>query len=776
MVSCISLGRHVRTPGGSHDAARDRRGNEVAAGVFLHGSRMSRTQALDRLCERYHIAPAYRDIWGNRHEVSEETQRALLGAMGVATDSDEHMQQALERVEVEDWGRPLPPVHVAREGEDCIRLEIAVRADRAGHGHRWTLTEEDGGRREGRFRPADLQQEGQRMLDGQAWERRVLPLPDARSGGYHRLELQDLEMPDAGIASMSLIVVPADCYRPQAVSGGQRVWGLNIALYALRSTRNWGIGDFTDLTRVVEFAAAAGAGLVGLNPLHALFLHNPDHASPYSPSSRQFLNVLYLDVEALADFAECDAAQHQVRDRVFQERLDRLRRSELVDYPGVAGVKMTVLETLYRHFRQEHLQRGDERAEAFARFRRSRGDALRLHALYEAIQESLHRADPAVWGWPAWPKSYRHPKSGAVAAFAAQNAKRMGFYEYLQWQAHVQLQTVGHRAFELDLGLGLYQDIAVSVDVGGAEVWANQELYVLEGRIGSPPDDFNLEGQDWGLPPWNPEMLRDRGYAPFIKTLRENMSTAGVVRLDHVMSLMRLFWVPSGMSPREGGYVSYPFQDLLGILALESQRNRCLVVGEDLGTVPEEVREALRPMGVLSYRLLYFEKADDGNFRTPADVATQALIATSTHDLPTLSGYWEGLDLALRDRLHLFPTDKHREDQVIGRAEDRARLLVALEKEGLLPAGLSVQAVPEGEMTVDLAVSIHRFLARTPAMVMMAQMEDVLGQREQINLPGTTDERPNWRHKLGLGLEQWEREPRVLAILSALTEERAAIT
>lgn len=751
-------------------------GHVVVAVVFLRGSCMSDPELLDRLSERYHIAPEYRDIWGNRQQVSEETQRALLGVMGVATDSDQHMQQALERAEAEDWGRPLPPVHVAREGEGCIRLDITVRAESAGHWHRWTLTEEDGGRREGRFRPSDLEQEGQRMLDGEVRERRILSLPDDRPGGYHRLELQDLEMPGEGISSMSLIVVPADCYRPQAVSGGQRVWGLNIPLYALRSSRNWGIGDFTDLIRVLEFAAQAGVDLVGLNPLHALFPHNPSHASPYSPSSRQFLNVLYLDVEALPEFAECDAAQHQVRDRVFQQRLDRLRGSELVDYPGVAGAKMTVLETLYGHFQKEHLDRGDERAEAFAGFRRSRGDALRLHALYEAIQESLHRADPSVWGWPAWPEPYRHPESEAVAAFATEHAERTGFYEYLQWQAHAQLRRAGHRAFELGLALGLYQDIAVSVDVGGAETWANQELYVLEGRIGSPPDDFNLDGQDWGLPPWNPEMLRDCGYAPFIKTLRENMSTAGVVRLDHVMSLMRLFWVPAGMSPREGGYVSYPFQDLLGILALESHRNRCLVVGEDLGTVPDEVREALRPMGVLSYRLLYFEKADDGNFRTPADFATQALIATSTHDLPTLSGYWEGLDLELRDRLHLFPTAKHREDQIIGRAEDRARLLVALEKEGLLPAGLSVQAVPEGEMTVDLAVSIHRFLARTPAMVMMAQMEDVLGQREQINLPGTTDERPNWRHKLRLDLEQWEREPRVLAILNALREERAFIT
>ncbi len=733
---------------------------------------MNAAALLDQLCAHYHIAGDYQDIWGHRHSVSEDTRRRLLQAMHVAANSDEAMQQALEQAESAHWRRALPPVCVLTEGVDALRVAVGVTAEDHGHRHRWTLEHEDGTRRSAEFVPADLDLEGERRLEGVTWQRRRLELPERPAIGYHRLELQDLERTQAPVATMSLIVAPGQCYQPQAVRDRGRVWGPSLQLYALRSTRNWGIGDFSDLVRVLEVAAQTGAGLVGLNPLHALFLHDPEHASPYSPSSRLFLNVLYLDVEAVPDFSECEPVRQQVAGEPFQARLRALRATELVDYAGVAAAKLEVLENLYQHFRRAHREPGSSRAEAFERFRHEGGEALHRHALYEALQAWLHARDPAVWGWPVWPEAYRHPQGEAVVAFAAEQAERLEFYQYLQWQAQSQLEAAGRRAYELGLGLGIYQDVAVSVDVGGAEAWANQELYALEARIGSPPDDFNLEGQDWGLPPWNPESLWTRAYAPFIATLRANMRNAGVIRIDHVMALMRLFWVPPGQHPREGTYVSYPFQDLLGILALESQRNQCLVVGEDLGTVPDAVREALHPMAVLSYRLLYFEKAADGHFKPPGDFDAQTLVAVSTHDLPTLAGYWQGLDLDLRDRLKLFPDVPTREGQIIGRAEDRTRLLMALEREGLLPAGVGVQAVATPEMTPELAVAIHRYLARTPAMVMVAQMEDVLGQREQINLPATTDQHPNWRRKLSLDLEYWADEPRVLALFAALREER----
>lgn len=296
-------------------------------------------------------------------------------------------------------------------------------------------------------------------------------------------------------------------------------------------------------------------------------------------------------------------------------------------------------------------------------------------------------------------------------------------------------------------------------------------MYALEAGIGAPPDDFNLNGQDWGLPPLVPERLRDAAYAPFIATLRHNMRHAGALRIDHVMGLMRLYWVPPGGTPADGTYVSYPLDDLLGILALESQRNRCLVIGEDLGTVPDQVRQALRPLGVLSYRLLYFAREADGAFLRPADYPAQALVAASTHDLPTLRGYWQGHDLDVRRTLDLFPSQEVREQQIVARARDRARLLMALEREGLLPPGLSVHPVAVPDMTPELAAAIHVLVARTPAKVMMIQPEDVLGQVEQANLPGTTDQHPNWRRKLPLNLEEWQSDPRVLALAAALGRE-----
>lgn len=735
---------------------------------------MNARTLLDQLCERYHITPEYQDIWGNRQPTVPQTQHALLAAMGVPTETEAAMQQALAQAEAADWRRFLPPVQVIDESGDAIRIQLGVTTGQASRRFSWTVVQEDGQRHSGEFCPAELELRGEQTVEGETWQHRMLVLPGVAAIGYHRLELHRLEQPDSPPATMSLVVAPRSCYQPEAVRNGGRVWGPAIQLYALRSARNWGIGDFTDLVRLLEFSARAGAALVGLSPLHAPFPHNPAHASPYSPSSRLFLNSLYLDVEAVSDFAESADARQRVGEESFQAQLRALRAAELVDYVGVSKAKMDILETLYQHFRRQHLDAGSERAAAFRRFQAEQGEALRRHALCEALQAWLHGQDAAAWGWPAWPESYRQPQSEAVAAFAAEQGERVEFFEYLQWQAHEQLQAAGSRSQQLGLGVGLYQDLAVGVDVGGTEVWSNQDLYALNARIGSPPDDFNLNGQDWGLPPWRPERLREQAYAPFIATLRQNMRTAGALRIDHVMALMRLFWVPPAELPKTGSYVLYPFHDLLGILALESQRNRCMVIGEDLGTVPDEVRQALHPMGVLTYRLLYFEKTANGDFKAPQDFAHQALVAVTTHDLPTLAGYWRGADLELREQLGLFPSAEPRAQQVVARAQDCARLLVALEQEGLLPEGVSVQLVATPEMTPQLAVAIHRYLARCPAQVMVVQLEDMLGQAEQVNLAGTTDQYPNWRRKLGLDLELWSEDQRVLAFVSALREERGS--
>lgn len=730
---------------------------------------------LDRLCERVGVLPGYHDIWDGFHRTPDATRRALLEAMGLPANSDDEVAASLRALDRREWTRPLPPVRVVREPALPHRIAIRLALAEEKQAFRWRLQRESGAEDHGECVPADLEAAGHCDLDGQAFVRRVLPLDMPLEPGYHRFILERADG-QGEAAGMSLIVAPATCYVPPAIQGEGRAWGFAAQLYGIRSERNWGIGDFGDLRNLIEFCAGIGAGTVLLNPLHALFPDAPEHASPYSPSSRSFFNTLYLDVEAIADFAECEEARAMVRVPQFQARLRALRAVAQVDYRGVAEVKKQVLERLYEHFRSEHVERDSERAKGFRAFQATQGEGLRKQALFEALQEHFHGQDSAVWGWPVWPQAYRDPHAAEVEAFREAHPERVAYFEYLQWQATGQLAAAGTRSWELGLGIGVMLDLAVGVAEGGAATWRRRELYALGASTGAPPDLINRMGQDWGLPPWIPHRLTDAAYAPFIELLRANMHDAGALRLDHVMGLQRLFWVARGLPIAEGAYVLYPFEDLLGILALESQRNRCLVVGEDLGTVPDAVRDALHPMNVLSTRLLYFERQDNGRLQPPQAYPENAAAAVTTHDLPTLAGFWQGLDIDLRDRLHLFPDDEVRNQQVILRSEDRAQLLVALEGEGVLPPGSGMQPVAFPEMTPELAAAVYTYLARAPSKLLLVQLEDAFGVHEQPNLPGTVEPvYPNWRLKVPLDLEAWYDSPWLQALLPALRQARPVV-
>jgi (1->4)-alpha-D-glucan 1-alpha-D-glucosylmutase len=713
--------------------------------------------ALGQLCRLCGIDTGYTDIWGNQHAASVKSLQALLASIGINVDDDANLNTELKKHQQRSWRRMLAPVQVERVSTSPIGIPIVLPFTKSKVALEWSLRTEEGGAWRGKTLSTALKLLEQAVVDGMGMARYVLTLPKNPPAGYHRFELKSIP---GKTASLSLIVVPDKCFQPPALAGAGKVWGPAVQLYALRSRRNWGIGDFTDLRRLVEDCRQFGADIIGLNPLHALFPHNPPHASPYSPSSRRFLNMLYIDVEAIPEFSECEAAQTTVAHPDFQARLQPLRKSESVDYTAVAAVKRPVLEQLYQYFRKHDIASNTDRSQAFKNFTQQHGDALYRHALYEALQEHLHEQDSTIWGWPVWPEVFQNPRSNEVQQFATARRDRVEFFQYLQWQADMQLAAAGRRSLELGLGIGLYQDLAISVDRAGAEVWANRDLYVSNAVIGAPPDDFNLHGQNWGLPPWNPESLIESAYAPFIETLRANMQHSGALRIDHVMGLMRLFWVPEGGAPDHGTYVGYPFDDLIGILALESQRNRCLVIGEDLGTVPDSVRKSLASLGVLSYRLLYFERDAQGDFKPPASYPDQALVAIGTHDLPTLSGFWHGDDLAERTALGHFPSETARDRQVIGRAEDRARLLIALEREKLLPATLTIHPVSSPDMTPELACAVHAYLANAPSKIMLVQLEDIFGQRKQVNLPGTSSERPNWRYRLTVDIEDLAADSR----------------
>ncbi|MDD5250324.1 MAG: malto-oligosyltrehalose synthase [Rhodocyclaceae bacterium] len=742
---------------------------------------MNPQQSLDRLCQLAGIAVEYQDAWGRSHRAAEDTKRALLAALQIPCATEDEVAAASDELEGRDWRQPLPPVLVLRQAELPAPVPITLPNAERSRRLRWTLTPEGGEAISGEVAADELARLDARRL-GQAWfVRLALPLPVALGLGYHRFEVADADVGGEGgeggapLGAMSLIIVPARCYQPPALDGAGRVWGVQVQLYSLRSERNWGMGDLTDLYRLVELAARSGAGAVGVSPLHALFPDCPEHASPYGPSSRSQWNTLYLDVEAVPEFAECDEARRLVQGAEFQATLRALRGAELVDYGGVAAAKARVLEILFAHFRRHHLAPRSTRGRAFEAYCAEAGAALLGLARFEALQEHFRQADAAVWGWPVWPEEYRDPDAAAVAEFCTRHAERVQFRQYLQWEAERQLSRAGRRSWELGLGVGLYLDLAVGVDRGGAEVWTRRALYALAAGTGAPPDVINQQGQDWGLPPMNPQRLRDAAYEPFIAILRANMRHAGGLRIDHVMGLMRQFWVPQGRPAAAGAYVAYPFADLLGILALESQRNRCLVIGEDLGTVPGAVREAMGALGALSCRPLLLEHDASGGFPPAADYPVQALVSVGTHDLPTLRGYWLGRDLDLRAGLDLFPSAEVRERQVVERAQERARLLLALDREQLLPADAGVDPVTLPDMTAALCRAIHAYLARTTTGIMMVAPEDVLGEIEQMNLPGTTAERhPNWRRKLALNLENWRGDARVTALVAALQEARGA--
>jgi (1->4)-alpha-D-glucan 1-alpha-D-glucosylmutase len=723
--------------------------------------------ALERLCRLAGIAPDYVDVWGAKHQASEPTLLALLRAMGVLRNGS-GTAEAAEQFDAQRWLQAAPPVAVVREEQLPYRLVLHFPEAAADQTQAWRLVMESGDTRHGEFRPRQLELLETRSIGGKPHLEVAFDWREALPQGYHRFTLQ---RPDGVAATTSLVVAPARCYLAPGLRDGGRSWGPGVQLYSVRSARNWGIGDYSDLATIVEQWGRRGAGIAGVNPLHALYPHNPPHASPYSPSSRLFLNVLYLDVEAVDDWRECKEARDTVRSADFRERLAAARASQHVDYRAVATLKFPVLERLYAWFRERHLAAGTERARSFREFQAAGGVALRRHALFEALQQHFHDADAGVHGFPAWPEAYRDPRSAEVARFAESHVERVEFYEYLQWQADLQLANAAGRAAEIGMEAGLYADIAISIDGYGAEAWSHQDHYVLDATLGAPPDEINLRGQNWGLPPLHPERLRAAAYAPFIATLRANMRHAGAVRIDHILGLARQFWIPRGADATAGAYVHFPFDELLGILALESHRNHCVVIGEDLGTVPDEVRRGLAKNGVLSYRLLYFERDDAGDYRAPAEYPADALVAATTHDLPTLAGYWTGRDLEVRHSLNLYPSDEVREAQAAARALDRRRLARALQSEGLHALAGSTGPLPK-ELTSEVARAVQLYLARCPARLLVVQIEDVLGELDQPNLPGTTEEHPNWKRKLPLELERMPADPRFLALTEALRGAR----
>jgi 4-alpha-glucanotransferase len=715
---------------------------------------MTRLDELRRIANLVGIATRHVDALGVVHEPDEETLSRLIAAFGLPADP----QQAADALAEERRAAPfgLAPVHIIGEDEPAPALQLRLPLARATAAAvvEWHCRCENGYECTGRSNGSEV------------------ALPRGLPLGYHRLALAV----GATSTEISIVIAPATCHLPDGLQPGARSWGLTVQLYGLRGARaqarDWGIGDFGDLAELCRRSGTFGAATIGINPLHALFAAEPRHCSPYSPSSRAWLNYLYIDVTAVPGFAEDAAARGlAAADRVASAQCGG---GELVDYPAVAAVKRPVLEALFRRFRLRDLPAGNVLAEDYRAFRREGGAALAAFATFEALQKRF-TASGGPFSWYQWPAAMRQPGSAAVAEFAREHAEWIEFFQFLQWQADRQLGNAAAAGRVGGLSIGLYRDLAVGVNPHGAEAWAEQGLVAPGASIGAPPDVLSRAGQNWGLAPLNPLALRRRGFAPLIAALRANMRHAGILRIDHVMSLQRLYWVPSGSPATAGAYVNYPFRDMLRLLALESRRQRCAIIGEDLGTVPEGFRAAMLAANVLSYRVFVFERRRDGGFIPPGEYPPLAAASAATHDLATLKGFWLGRDIAWRRRLALYPDPAAEASEAAERRRDRQLLLEALIREGLLMPERSTALLPADDAPVysaELGEAILLYLARSRARLMLVQIEDILGESEQANLPGTDDAHPNWRRRLSAPLDDMLAGPTLAHIAARIVAAR----
>jgi 4-alpha-glucanotransferase len=558
--------------------------------------------------------------------------------------------------------------------------------------------------------------------------------------------------PSEDIAGLS-----ASAYWPQFLVD-QRAWGLSVQAYALRSSRNWGIGDFEDLARLAEFAANRGADFLGVSPLHALFIADPDRISPYSPSSRDFLNVLLIAPDRVPGYEGLpERAQ-------IEGQLAALRNTEQVDYAAVHRVKLPALESLFAHFLKEA---DTETKDVFEHFCYECGEALETHALYEALSEHFVRQGGNV-AWVTWPEDYRQPSNIAARDFARAAKMRIAFHAWLQWIAHTQLAEAQERARAAGMRIGLYLDLAVGISPDGSRSWLDGVAVANHARIGCPPDPFSALGQDWGLVPFSPLGLAKERFEPFRAVLRANMAHAGALRIDHAMGLQRLYWVPEGNTAIDGAYVAYPFRELLEGVAEESWISQTIIIGEDLGTVPPGFTDTMVRAGLLSYQIFYFTERD-GVWMPPHAYRREAMVCASTHDLPTLRGWWVSNDINWR-----VQSGRATETEAVVQRQERI-----LDRKRLLDALMGSQALrTDGpfehadEMPEEVLVAVHRFLAATPCRLFAVQLDDALGVREQANLPGTIDEHPNWRRKTKLSIETLGEDPLFRAVTAAVSAER----
>jgi glycogen debranching enzyme GlgX/4-alpha-glucanotransferase len=711
------------------------------------------SELLDRLARSAGIAPDWFDIGGRPTVVSDATKQSLLQSLGLEADSGAHIRESLTRLAEARDRCPLPSTCTRRDGEP-IRLRIAIPADRSAPDG-LLIQCESGETQSIPIRRDELRREAGASLDGRPVEYTMIDLP-RQPVGRHLVMLAD--RPEF---RCNLTIVPSRCYLPDVLAAGHRRFGLAAQVYSLRSSSDQGIGDFSTLATLAEAAADLGAATIGLNPMHALFSCDRSRASPYHPSDRRFLDPIYIDVTVLDRIA--DGLRPNATLSANVENIAALTAASHVDYAKIWEVKRRALEESHAAFNLLRTQHpGAPAARDFAAFVEQGGVSLQRFAAFELFSE-LHGGEP----WARWPAEFARCRESDVHALTRQHAMRLDFHVFLQWLCERQFAEAATRAENRGMFLRFYRDLAIGAAPDGAEAWMNADQFLQGASIGAPPDPFAEGGQVWSLLPPNPLAWSRTGYVAFRQIIAANMRHAGALRIDHAMGLGRLFVIPDGARASEGAYLSYPFDDLSGELALESVRARCIVVGEALGTVPAGFLDKMATADVLSYRVLWFER-DDGGFAAPSTYDQKAVACVSNHDLPTLSGWWEGEDIREKATLGLLSAE-----QAAGaraqRAIDRRCILKALREQGLI-ANLPD---PDDRLNAPLAAAIHSFIGKSSSLLAMAQIEDLNNVLTAVNLPGTDRERANWRRKLPVRVDD-ALSSDAMMILAGLSAHRRA--
>lgn len=702
---------------------------------------------LKKLADKLGIATSFSDAGLKKQDyvVNDSVIKFFTKAMGYPADNDQEIEASLHKLETRRWLQTLEPIYVCNINDiviDVVSPDLSniVLSAKDKQGNIINLEYQYLGN------PAHYQNLYQEKL-------RITTKLDI---GYYDLTAT---VSNKKYTSM-LAIAPDKCYD---ILQDKKIWGYALQLYSVKSKRNWGVGDFTDLKNFVHLCAKSGADIIGLNPLNVLNHNYPENASPYSSISRKFLNPIYIDIEAVPEFDIEDK-------KPLEGLLEELRSSELIEYGKIYPLKVKMLQKCFLRFQKN---KDKQRQKDFADFCKQHGKDLDNLAAFQAIYE--YQLDKTFGGQSTWPAQYSFPSSAGVKEFVLRHKDEVEFFKFLQFEAFRQFSLASMEVAKCGLKVGFYRDLAVGVGRDSAEYWSNPDLFMIGAGVGAPPDAFFPGGQCWNLGAFLPQILKDQQYKPFIDILRANMQNSGALRMDHVMSLMRLYVISDSLS--SGTYIYYNFEDMLNIVALESCLNKCIIVGESIGNVPEGFLEAIDAKNIHALSILWAERWDMGwgEFKQPDQYPNNAFASVGTHDIAPLKMWWFGYDIELNYATGMIKSEEDRTLAYHKREKDRQYLLMALDKAGVWPSDrlrsgnyIYGEKYPEG-----IEEAVMQFMAKTSSPVFLAQLEDILHVEKMQNLPGTDyDEHPNWRRKIPVDLENLSQDIAYIRCIAAIKKER----